>query len=92
MPFIGCYYSYNDVEVGESIIDTSGIQMTKVSYCMAHVKWGADKGYFEPVVMPEDEPLNVTEVDALDVVPFDGDSSNNSVYRACSAVKVLISM
>ena len=91
IPFIGCYYSYDGLDVGESIINTSGIQMTRTSDRRAVVKWGRDEPYEEPVVLSEDEPLNVTMIDALDVVPLDTGSQNQTVYNACLTVKILIS-
>jgi hypothetical protein len=90
IPFVGCYYSYDGVELGESIINTSGISMTRVSHNRAVVKWGRDKEYNEPVVLPEEEPVSVTTVSALDVVSLDASSQDQRAYKACSSVKILI--
>jgi hypothetical protein len=91
VPFIGCYYSYHNVEVGQSIIDTSGISMKRVSHDRAIVKWGRDKQYDEPVVLEEEEPVSVATISALDAVPLDVASQDPRAYAACSNVRILIS-
>ena len=68
VPFIGCYYSYHDIDVSKSIINTNGIQMTRASECEAHVKWGTDEGYFEPVVDEDNLPFSVSTIDAIEMV------------------------
>lgn len=91
IPFVGCYYSYEGIEIGQSIINTSGIQMTRTSTETAIVKWGRDKAYDEPVVLSESEPLDVIVVDALDVISLDSGSTSEIVHKACSHVKIIIS-
>lgn len=40
VPFIGCYYSYSDIEVGQSVVKKGGVEMTRTSADLAVVKWG----------------------------------------------------
>jgi hypothetical protein len=91
IPFIGCYYSYEGIAPGESIIETSGIQMKRISHFKAEVKWGNDEPYEEPVVLPEEEPMEVTFIGALDVVPIDTSLNEKIMQKVCSAVKIMVS-
>lgn len=91
IPFIGCYYSYNGLTVGDSIIDTAGITMRKVSDERATVKWGTDNVYDEPTSDPATESLRVNSLNAIEIVPAPISDKYDPVYIACSYVKVLIS-
>lgn len=42
---VGCCYLYDDVQVGDSIIDVDGISMKRVEENKAAIKWGIDSIY-----------------------------------------------
>ncbi|HAA5926486.1 TPA_asm: hypothetical protein GFY42_15345, partial [Listeria monocytogenes] len=50
IPFLGSYYSYDTIAVGDSIINYGSIKMTRISEDEATVKWGKDKAYKEPAI------------------------------------------
>lgn len=91
IPLVGCYYSYEGVEVGSCIISSGDIEMRRTSQTTATVKWGRDREYEEPVVDENDMPMTVSKIDALDVVPLGHSDPLPQVVKACKAVKVLIS-
>ncbi len=91
IPFIGSFYSYTDVEVGESIIDEGRVHMTRTSNKGAIVRWGADQEYEEPVETDDDIPVSVESLNALQVIPLPTSGISDSVHRLCSHARVLIS-
>lgn len=89
--FIGCYYSYDSVDVGDSIVNEGNVVMKRTTETEASVKWGSDKEYLEPVINQMDIPMSVASVDAIHMVPPEQVSSSHRISKICSHVKVLIS-
>ncbi|KAI9669185.1 MAG: hypothetical protein M1829_005186 [Trizodia sp. TS-e1964] len=48
IPFIGCAYTYDGVDVGESLVHTLGVSMKRVTETECEVSWGGDEKYREP--------------------------------------------
>lgn len=90
IPFIGCYYSYEGIGIGESIVNNSGIEMTRISETEASVKWGNDKPYIEPAIEDDDIAIGINQIEATHMAQIT--SSSDIVHRVCSHVRVLMNL
>ena len=90
IPFIGCYYSYENLKPENCIIDQENIQMKCIDKTTARVKWGSDDPYTEPIIRKKDIPDSITSFKAIEVIDFLYDSKTSAAYRACSSVTILI--
>jgi hypothetical protein len=70
IPFLGTCYLYDGIGIGESIINTGGISMTRVDDDRAVVTWGRDQPYFEPCIESDDFPAGVILTNASRIVEF----------------------
>lgn len=54
VPIYGCGYVYDNVGVGEYLIDGCGVRMKRVSSTECSVAWGSDRVYKEPYTTSSD--------------------------------------
>lgn len=87
IPLVGCFYSYDNIRPGQSIIDYGGIKMHRTTESKAEVKWGSDTPYEEPVVTSDDIPDDL--IDGTDIEPLPS-GCRSEVRGALSSVKVLM--
>jgi hypothetical protein len=90
IPFIGSCYMYDDIGIGESIIDSSGISMTKVSDTEATVKWGKDKVYTEPALSTDNISTDIIVNESTTEVPYTPVYEDDPGINATRHVKILI--
>lgn len=90
MKFIGSYYSYKDIKIGESIIDSSGLRMKRESLTLASVKWGSDEIYHEPIFEEDELPHDTVRVRATSIVQRDDGDLLHEADRLYSSCQVLI--
>jgi hypothetical protein len=90
IPFIGSCYMYDGIEVGGSIINSSGLSMTRISQDKAVVVWGKDKEYYEPALESSDLPTNTSVLDSTTSVEYSSRDTNDPGYIATQHMKILI--
>jgi hypothetical protein len=90
IPFIGSCYMYDGIGIGESIIDSSGISMTRTSDTEASVKWGKDKIYVEPALRLENVSTDILIEDSINEVPYTPIGMGDPGINATKHVKILI--
>jgi hypothetical protein len=90
IPFIGSCYMYDNLEIGESIIDSSGISMTRTSDKEAMVRWGKDKIYTEPALTLEDISTDILVQSSVNEVPYNPVRTDDPGIVATEHVKILI--
>lgn len=91
IPLIGACYVYDGVDTGGSIINTSGISMTRVDDERAVVTWGKDNPYFEPAIETIDFPSNFMIMDSSRFVEFPSRKGMEDIKTISSALKIIIS-
>jgi hypothetical protein len=91
VPFIGVCYMYDDVDVGDSIINSHGLSMTRLDGSTASVKWGRDAPYIEPAIDSEDVPPGIVMTKATDLVEFPRREGMQDTASLCAHLQVLIS-
>lgn len=90
VPFIGSYYSYDDIPIGKCIIDDSDLVMKRVSKDTATVQWGRDEIYNEPVLEMINLPFGIDVLDGSNMISIPVSNKTDPIYCACSHVKILI--
>jgi hypothetical protein len=90
IPFIGSCYMYDGIGIGESIIESSGISMTRTSLTEATVKWGKDKVYTEPALSLQDISTDILVENSTSEVPYTPIGTNDPGINATKHAKILI--
>lgn len=90
IPFIGSCYMYDGIDIGSSIIDSSGLSMTRVSSDKAMVTWGKDKEYEEPALESIDLPIETSILDSTTSIEYTTKDPNDPGYIATQHMKILI--
>lgn len=90
IPFIGSCYVYDGVSPGQSIIDSHGISMKRISQDKAVVTWGRDTPYEEPAREVSSFPADTLIIDAIDEVSYASEGPTDPGRIAAQHMKILI--
>lgn len=90
LPVVGCFYPYDGVQTGGSLIDTLGIKMEKVSETRCTVKWGRDERYTEPCTVLSECQVFSSVSKATDFLQAPGAELDREVFDVCNKVYVVL--
>lgn len=89
LPMVGCLYAYDEVEVGECLVNTLGVKMKRISPVTCEVKWGGDHVYTEPYVTTLEYRSFCTPVKAIEILQPPNRDLDRDVWDICSKVYVV---
>lgn len=91
VPLVGCAYVYDDVSVGEHLVNDMDVKMKRVSEDMCTVKWGGDEVYEEPFITTSDFTPFSNVTPAIRVLPPPDDGSDDGAANICGKIVVISS-
>ena len=89
LPVVGCFYPYDSVDVGRSLIDSLGVKMKRLSESRCSVKWGGDDEYHEPCTTLLEYQAFSSVSKATELLQAPGAELDRDVFEMCNKVYVI---
>jgi hypothetical protein len=89
IPMVGCMYPYDDVAVGEDLVNALGVRMRRISDDKCTVVWGGDKEYDEPYTTSNEYKAFASVFHASDILDLPGSEVDDAARSICEKIRVL---
>lgn len=86
---LGCAYVYDNVSVGQHLIKSCGVTMSRVSEDECTVQWGSDRQYFEPYTASQFFSYFSAVKPGVDLIGYPAGSALHVSNSICSKVVVI---
>lgn len=85
----GCLYAYDNVEVGQVLVDSCGVKMARTSQDVCSVRWGSDTDYTEPYTTTQFYSHCCTVSRGVDIIGYSAGTPIHISNEICKRVIVL---